>query len=281
VTYTVAVVDTARQELALGTISHSSSAFTKVFSAATGTSRTALVASQAFSSKELGEACADLASAGEPHGSLDAACRAATWAAFRQVLAVTTDGLSFGYTGARCVPWAGHRVDEATGVAVAGNMLLDGDVLSAAALAAAEAGRGADERVLAGLAAGGAAGGDFRGDRAGGLRYDGPGGTYDVRVDDHGEPHAELERLSALERGRRALATCFAWIAEGQPAAGVDVVLAALDPGVPHDTDLAAWHLAVRLLSGRAESQDPGTSPAVAEVAHRLVERVARAGATS
>ncbi|GAW49154.1 MULTISPECIES: DUF1028 domain-containing protein [unclassified Nocardioides] len=283
-TYSVAVVDLERQEMALGSVSHSCAAFTKVFASAAVSHRTALVASQAFSSKALGQACADLASTGEPGTTLEAACRAESWAPYRQLLAVTNEGMLFAHTGAACVRWAGHAVDEATSVVAAGNMLEGPEVLAAVMRAAGSTAQSADERVLAGLAAGGAAGGDFRGDRSAGLCVVGASGSYDVRVDDHDQPHEELLRLSSLERGRSALARCYAWIAEGRPAVEVDPVLDSLAQGAADDPELAAWQLAVRLLSGRAGDQGAheGTVESkdgeVAAFARLLVERLAPEG---
>jgi uncharacterized Ntn-hydrolase superfamily protein len=107
------------------------------------------------------------------------------------------------HTGSACIDWCGHR--SGTDFSAAGNMLTAPDVLDATA-AAYEAFRALPfaERLIAALAAGEAAGGDKRGKQAAALLVftteDYP--ALDLRVDDHAEPIAELQRLYAksLER---------------------------------------------------------------------------------
>ena len=121
----------------------------------------------------------------------------------RQLHVVPCAGAAAAYTGARCVDWCG----DATGAdfSVAGNMLAGPQVIEATvqAFRAAE-GRPLAERLLAALAAGEAAGGDRRGKQAAALRIHGDEDypLLDLRVDDHAEPVAELQRLheKSLER---------------------------------------------------------------------------------
>jgi uncharacterized Ntn-hydrolase superfamily protein len=121
----------------------------------------------------------------------------------RQLHLIGARGRGAAHTGAHCVDWCGHRLDD--DFSVAGNMLAGADVLDATAEAfVAAAGRPLAERLLAAMTAGEAAGGDKRGKQAAALRIHGaedyPG--LDLRVDDHAEPIAELGRLygKSLER---------------------------------------------------------------------------------
>jgi uncharacterized Ntn-hydrolase superfamily protein len=127
----------------------------------------------------------------------------------RQLHLIDRGGRAAAHTGALCIDWCGHRAHD--GFSVAGNMLAGPDVLDQTARAyQAQAGRPFAERLLAAMAAGDAAGGDKRGKQAAALlvytteSYP----LLDLRVDDHPEPVAELQRLyeMSLERFQPFLA---------------------------------------------------------------------------
>ncbi len=107
------------------------------------------------------------------------------------------------YTGAECIPWCGHVVRA--GFSVAGNMLAGPQVIEESARAF-EAGSTQPfaQRLISALKAGEAAGGDKRGKQSAALRIhtteDYP--VLDLRVDDHPDPLAELERLEVVSRER-------------------------------------------------------------------------------
>ncbi|QQS11663.1 MAG: DUF1028 domain-containing protein [Rhodospirillales bacterium] len=114
------------------------------------------------------------------------------------------------HTGAACVPWCGHVV-RAT-FSVAGNMLAGPQVVEETARAF-EAGAGLPfpRRLIAALRAGEAVGGDKRGKQSAALKVfsteEYP--DFDLRVDDHAEPLAELDRLERVSRERFAYARLF------------------------------------------------------------------------
>jgi len=117
----------------------------------------------------------------------------------RQIIVIDASGIAAGWTGADCVPYAGHLT--AAGVAVAGNMLAGPAVLDdmLAAYRADHPG-GFAARLLRALLAGAAAGGDSRGIGSAALRVHGSE-TYadlDLRVDAGDHPLAALEHLFAL-----------------------------------------------------------------------------------
>jgi uncharacterized Ntn-hydrolase superfamily protein len=124
----------------------------------------------------------------------------------RQVLLVDAAGGAAGHTGEKCHDWAGHLVGD--GYACGGNILLG----EATVQAMAETFEGTQgplpERLVAALAAGQAAGGDSRGQQSAALLVVRTAGSYggrsdryvDLRVDDHPEPIAELERILGLHR---------------------------------------------------------------------------------
>ncbi|MFM7247850.1 MAG: DUF1028 domain-containing protein [Actinomycetota bacterium] len=119
----------------------------------------------------------------------------------RQLGAVAADGAGATYTGGACFDWAGGRVlADAT---VQGNILAGPGVVDAMAAAWADgAGGPLEMRLMSVLHAGEAAGGDRRGRQSAALLVRRGDGTdpVDLRVDDHPEPLAELERLHAAYR---------------------------------------------------------------------------------
>jgi uncharacterized Ntn-hydrolase superfamily protein len=119
----------------------------------------------------------------------------------RQVHVMDAAGRRAAHTGAQCVDWCGHV--DAEGCSVAGNMLAGPRVV--AETAAAYAGNAAlpfARRLIAALKAGEAAGGDKRGKQSAALRIHGAEewSDLDLRVDDHPDPLAELERLERVSR---------------------------------------------------------------------------------
>ena len=121
----------------------------------------------------------------------------------RQAHMIDSNSASLAHTGADCVPWAGHEI--AQGVSVAGNMLSGPDVVSQTLECFLDnAQLPFIERLLCAMEAGEAAGGDKRGRQAAGLRiHRGQNyAHYDLRVDDHADPLAELRRLHAVSQER-------------------------------------------------------------------------------
>jgi uncharacterized Ntn-hydrolase superfamily protein len=124
----------------------------------------------------------------------------------RQVGIIDSEGRTATHTGTGCIGWAGsHSAPDYT---AQGNMLVSADTLAALAsgFESAPAGPLAG-RLLAALAAAQAAGGDRRGQQAAALLVASRGAGYggadvlvDLRVDDHPQPVAELERLYDLHQ---------------------------------------------------------------------------------
>ncbi|HET7567067.1 MAG TPA: DUF1028 domain-containing protein, partial [Gaiellaceae bacterium] len=127
---------------------------------------------------------------------------------YRQLAFLAADGRTAAHTGDRCIPDCGHLVAE--NVSVQGNMLASSDVWPAAAEGFAAATGTLADRLLAALEAAEAAGGDFRGRQASALVVvsGDPGDPpwarlYELRVEDHPEPLAELRRICSLQGTRR------------------------------------------------------------------------------
>ena len=121
----------------------------------------------------------------------------------RQLHVMDRDGRFAAYTGAACVDWCGHRIHD--GFSVAGNMLAGPQVIDATARSYREGSKiPFARRLIAAMRAGEAAGGDKRGKQSAALLVHGDEeySLLDLRVDDHADPLAELERLEAVARER-------------------------------------------------------------------------------
>jgi uncharacterized Ntn-hydrolase superfamily protein len=121
----------------------------------------------------------------------------------RQLHLLGATGTAAAHTGDECVGWCAHRVFD--GFSVAGNMLAGPQVLQATIDAfVANAALPLAPRLIAAMSAGDAAGGDKRGKQSAALRIHGDEdhAELDLRVDDHVEPLAELERLYTVSLQR-------------------------------------------------------------------------------
>jgi uncharacterized Ntn-hydrolase superfamily protein len=141
-------------------------------------------------------------------------------ASVRQLGAVDAHGRSAAHTGHDCIRHAGHRTGP--GYSCQANMMLEKTVPDAMATAfEASAGAPLDERLLAALEAAEAAGGDIRGRQSAVLLVvPGEGEPwrrlFDLRVDDHPTPLAELRRLHSLNRAYDLVARAEDLTAEGK-----------------------------------------------------------------
>jgi uncharacterized Ntn-hydrolase superfamily protein len=123
--------------------------------------------------------------------------------ASRQLHIMDARGRIAAYTGKDCVEWCGHIQGE--GFSIAGNMLAGGEVLGDTAKTyLANAATPFARRLIAAMQAGELAGGDKRGRQSAALLIYGEEEWSDLslRVDDHTDPLAELERLEAVSRER-------------------------------------------------------------------------------
>jgi uncharacterized Ntn-hydrolase superfamily protein len=121
----------------------------------------------------------------------------------RQLHIMDASGRIAAHTGRECVDWCGHI--EGSGFSIAGNMLTGARVLDDTSNAyAANERLPFAQRLIAAMRSGEAAGGDKRGRQSAALLIYGEEewSDLDLRVDDHTDPLAELERLEAVSRER-------------------------------------------------------------------------------
>lgn len=121
----------------------------------------------------------------------------------RQLGVVDAAGRAASFTGGACLEWAGGLTGP--GYAAQGNILVSSATVEALAETFEASSGPLAERLLAALHAAQAAGGDRRGQQSAallvvkaGAGYDDSDVLVDLRVDDHREPVAELERLYRL-----------------------------------------------------------------------------------
>jgi uncharacterized Ntn-hydrolase superfamily protein len=121
----------------------------------------------------------------------------------RQLHVMDGSGAVAAHTGSACIGWCGHLLGE--GWSVAGNMLAGAGVLDDTIEAYLEnAQLPFARRLILAMRAGEAAGGDKRGKQSATLKIFGDEDwpDLDLRVDDHVDPLAELDRLEAVSLER-------------------------------------------------------------------------------
>lgn len=136
----------------------------------------------------------------------------------RQCAVIDARGEVVCWTGARCPPWAGSIAGEQ--FCVQGNRLAGRDVLEAVAAAYRRAAaRPLVERLMEAIAAGDASGGDRCGESSATLyvveQEEYP--LWDIRVDHHRDPVAELRRLHRVF-GREVVPEILAMPTRANPA---------------------------------------------------------------
>lgn len=126
----------------------------------------------------------------------------------RQVAMIDASGRVAGHTGTRCLRPAGNITDTESQFSVQANMMANDRVWPAMAKAYREAKGDLADRMISALEAAEEAGGDIRGRQSAALLVVSGQSTgkpwvdrrFDLRVEDHAEPVAELKRLVQLQR---------------------------------------------------------------------------------
>lgn len=164
------------------------------------------IATQSYANPRYGPDGLELLRAGHAAEEVVARLTAADPDAhLRQLGVVDAQGRGATFTGKGCFAWAGGRVGPC--YAAQGNILVSGETVDAIADAFERTrGRPLAERLLDCLDAAEAAGGDRRGSQSAALLVVQREGGYaglsdtlvDLRVDDHGDPVAELRRLHGI-----------------------------------------------------------------------------------
>ncbi|HEY9282714.1 MAG TPA: DUF1028 domain-containing protein [Pyrinomonadaceae bacterium] len=203
-TYSIVARDARTGELGVAVQSHWFSVGTVVAWAEAGVGA---VATQSFVDPSYGKLGLDLMRAGRSApDSLESLVAGDEGRDVRQVAMIDAAGRVFAHTGAKCIEAAGHHVGK--DYSVQANLMLSDKVWPAMAQAFEKAEGDLAARMLAALEAAEAAGGDIRGKQSAALVVVSgkPTGrawadrVFDLRVDDHPAPLAELRRLVQLQR---------------------------------------------------------------------------------
>ena len=163
-----------------------------------------VLSTQALVNPLYGPAGIDAMSLGEEPSAIVATLTAGDpGQASRQLHMIDARGRIGAHTGGACIDWCGHIAGD--GWSVAGNMLAGRDVIARTA-DTYETSRHLPfaERLIAAMKAGEAAGGDKRGKQGAALKIWSTESyaVVDLRVDDHHDPLAELQRLHAISLER-------------------------------------------------------------------------------
>jgi uncharacterized Ntn-hydrolase superfamily protein len=214
--------------------------------------------------------------------ALTALLAADSSAAVRQVAMVDAKGRIAVHTGERCIAFAGDSTGA--GFSVQANLMASPAVWPAMAAAYTRAEGDLAERMLAALDAGEEAGGDIRGRQSAAIlivKAEASGRpwvdrTFDLRVEDHPQPNAELRRLVILNRAYARMNRGDELVAENRfEEATVEYRAAAeLAPGI---VELPFWQAVTLVSIGQVEEALPifrqvfAREPAWATLTPRLV----------
>ena len=180
----------------------------------------------------------------------------------RQVAMVDAQGRVAAHTGPKCIPMAGHHSGE--GYSVQANLMLDAKVWPAMSQAFESAQGDLADRMLVALEAAQAAGGDIRGKQSAALIVVAgkPSGkpwqdrVYDLRVDDHPEPVAELRRLTKLQRAYNLMNEGDLAVERKDPEAALRAYAGA-EALVPENVEMIYWHAVALVNMKRVDESLP------------------------
>jgi uncharacterized Ntn-hydrolase superfamily protein len=203
----------------------------------------------------------------------------------RQVAFIDRHGRVATHTGARCIREAGHRV--ADGVSAQANIMERATVPDTMVAAFRSADGDLAERLVQALEAAEGEGGDLRGRQSAALIVVAPRATgrptedtlFDIRVDDHPDPVAELRRLIGLSRAYERVDRGDELAAAGDVQAALAEYEAA-HAEQPDSAELAFWHGVALAANGREQEARPLLDRAYAqgEGWRELLRRLPEAG---
>lgn len=250
------------------------------------------VATQSFVEVTYGPLGLELMRAGKTAPQALAALLAADeYTEVRQVAMVDAAGNVAAHTGESAIAHAGHR--SGPGYSVQANMMLNATVPDAMAAAFEATSGDLAQRLLAALEAAQAEGGDIRGRQSAAIIVVGPertgrpweGRIFDLRVEDHPEPVAELRRLMHLARAYAHMNAGDAALTIGDIAAASREYGAAtaMVPDSLTNGEMVFWHAVALASAGELDAARPLFLRAFAQDENwrELVRRLPAAGQMS
>jgi uncharacterized Ntn-hydrolase superfamily protein len=224
-----------------------------------------VVATQSFVEPAYGPRGLEQMRAGVPApDALDRLVRADAQRDGRQVALLDARGRVGAYTGRNAIAAAGHHVGD--NFAVQANLMRNDRVWPEMAGAFERTKGDLADRLLAALEAGEAAGGDIRGRQSAailvvrgtssGRPWVGADRVFDLRIEDHPEPIAELRRLIRLQRAYARANRGDELMAEKKVAAALEEYAAA-EALAPEILELPFWHAVTLVTVGREADAAP------------------------
>lgn len=259
-TYSIVARDAATGELGVAVQSHWFSVGSVVPWAEAGVGA---VATQSFVDPSYGKLGLDLMRVGRSApDALRALVAGDEGRDVRQVAMIDAEGRVAAHTGAKCIEAAGHETGKE--FSVQANMMANERVWPAMARAFETTRGDLAERMMAALEAAQAAGGDIRGKQSAALIVvtRKPTGrawadrVYDLRVDDHLEPLAELRRLITLQRAYNHMNAGDLAVEKKDNAAALREYGAA-QRLVPDNLEMAYWHAVALVGMNRTDEALP------------------------
>jgi uncharacterized Ntn-hydrolase superfamily protein len=259
-TYSIVARDPATGEMGVAVQSHAFSVGSGVTWAEAGVGA---VATQSFIDQSYGPLGLAIMRAGRSApDALKGLLAADDGRDVRQVAMIDASGRVAAHTGAKCIPAAGDHVGE--NYSVQAN-LMDKPTVWPAMAKAFETTRGdLADRMLAALDAAQAEGGDIRGMQSAAiLVVKGVSSArpwqdriFDLRVEDHPSPVAELRRLVRLQRANNLASEGDRALEKKDDTAALKAYGAA-EALAPDDAEMAYWHAVALVNAGRADESLP------------------------
>jgi uncharacterized Ntn-hydrolase superfamily protein len=180
----------------------------------------------------------------------------------RQVAMIDSSGKVSAHTGAKCIPATGQQIGE--NYSVQANLMLSDKVWPAMARAFESTQGDLAARMLAALHAAQSEGGDIRGKQSAALVVVSgkPTGkswqdrVFDLRVDDHADPVAELRRLVNLQRAYNLMNEGDLAV-ENKDHEGALKAYAAAEALAPDSAEMIFWHAVALVNMKRVDESLP------------------------
>ncbi len=259
-TYSIVARDAATGQIGVAVQSHWFSVGSDVAWAEPGVGA---VATQSFIKVSYGPLGLELMRAGKTAGqALSALMSSDEHTDVRQIGMVDARGNAVNHTGENAIiAYCDHTGD---GYAVQANLMLKDTVCDAMAEAYENTAGDLAERMMAALEAAQAEGGDIRGKQSAALKVvtgeagvpSWEGRVFDLRIEDHADPIAEMRRLLTVARAYTLMNEGDAHMTEGNVEAAVEAYSAA-EAIVPDSHEMIFWHAATLAAAGKVEESLP------------------------
>ncbi|MCP2520034.1 DUF1028 domain-containing protein [Candidatus Aminicenantes bacterium AC-335-B20] len=221
------------------------------------------VATQSFVDISYGPLGLELMKAGKSaEQALQALLKADKNKSVRQVAMIDFKGRVAVHTGKNCIPEAGHYIGK--NYSCQANLMLKNTVWKAMAVAFENAGGELVDRLMAALEAAEREGGDIRGKQSAAIivvRGKSSGvwwkdRIYDLRVEDHSNPLAELKRLIKLAKAYNHMNRGDEYLAEKKVKKALEEYKKAMEL-YPENPEMIFWPAVALAASGKVEESLP------------------------